>query len=181
MSWHLTSGRAFDVTVPGDTVIVYEIDPGRPGQTLATKAKPLPPAGAKVDGAAITLKLQIPDEAMKRYELIVQPWAMTDAELTVDDKPLAARQSSRDARWSIHAFDLAGYRGKTVSLRAVLKHDASASRKPATVLTEAWVIADRPVSAEPAPKDQHLPKAISQNFRRVTQNVLTKQKVPLSP
>jgi len=131
---------------------------------------------------AITLKLQVPDEAMKHYELIVQPWATIDAELTVDGKPVPARQSSKDARWSIHAFDLIAYRGKTITLQVRLKADPTAAKKPAaSVLTEAWILADRPVNAKPAPTDQHLPKPIFQNFRRITQNVLTKQKAPVSP
>ncbi|MBL7218711.1 MAG: hypothetical protein ISS69_01235 [Phycisphaerae bacterium] len=175
MSWHLTSGKPFKVTVPGDTVIVCEIDPGRPPETLAVEAKPLPAAKAAIADKAIVLKLQVPDEAMKRYELVVQPWGTVDVELTVDGKTVPARQSSKDARWSIHAFDLAPYRGKTIMLQARLKGDSAAA-----VSTEAWIIADRPVKASPAPTDQHLPHPISQNYRRVTQNVLTKQKVAVA-
>ena len=182
MPWSLTSGQAFKVTVPGDTVIVYEIEPGKPSATSVLRPKPLPTATASVADKTIALKFQVPDEAMKRYELIVQPWATINAVLTVDGKSLLARQSSKDARWSIHAFDLLQYRGKTITLHVQLKADPAAEKKPAaTVLTEAWILADRPVAAKPAPKDQHLPKPIFQNHRRVTQNVLTKQKVPVSP
>ncbi len=182
MPWTLTSGEPFKVTVPGDTVIVYEIEPGKPSATNALTPKPLPTAKATVADRTIALKLQVPDEAMKRYELIVQPWATINAELTVDGKAVLARQSSKDARWSIHAFDLLEYRGKTITLQVRLKADPAAAKKPtATVQTEAWIFADRPVTAKPAPADQHLPKPIFQNFRRITLNVLTKQKVPVSP
>jgi hypothetical protein len=181
MPWVLTSGQPFKVTVPGDTVIVYEIDPGRPPETPAAEAKPLPVTKATVDGDAIVMKLRVPDEAMERYELIIQPWGTIDVELTIDGKPVPARQSSKDARWSIHAFGLASYRGKTIALRARLKADPAAKRKPRPKTpTEAWVIADRPVTARPEPSDRHLPKPISQNYRRVTQNVLTKRSVPVS-
>jgi len=181
MPWSLTSGKPFKVTVPGDTVIVYEIEPGKPSVANAMVPKPLAPTKATVADKTITLKLQVPDEAMKRYELIVQPWATINAELTVDGESLPARQSSKDARWSIHAFDLIAYRGKTITLRARLKSDPGAAKKsPAAVLTEAWIVADRPVKAHPAPKDQHLPKPIFQNFRRVTQNVLIKQECLLT-
>jgi len=168
------------VTVPGDTVIVYEIDPGKPTASMAMAAKPLPAAKATVADKAIVLKLHVPDEVMKRYELIVQPWGTIDVELTVDGKAASVRQSSKDARWSIHAFDLIVYRGKTITLQVNLKADPAAERKPpASVLTEAWILADRPVTAKPAPTDQHLPKPIMQNYRRVTQNVQSKRKVPV--
>ena len=42
MPWTLTSGEPFKVTVPGDTVIVYEIEPGKPSATNALTPKPLP-------------------------------------------------------------------------------------------------------------------------------------------
>jgi hypothetical protein len=181
MPWVLTSGKPFNVTIPGDTVVVYEIDPGRPPETPAMEPKPLPRAKAAIADEAITLKLQVPDEAMKRYELVVQPWGKIDVELTVDGKTVPTRQSSKDARWSIHAFDLMAYRGKTVTLQVRLKADPAAKRKSRPeVRTEAWIIADRPVKAKPAPTDQHLPHPISQHYRRVTQNVLTKQKVPVA-
>jgi hypothetical protein len=182
MPWTLTSGKPFKVTVPGDTVIVYELDPGKPQAIKALEPKPLLDAKATVVDKTIALKLQVPDEAMKRYELIVQPWATIDAELTVDGKPVPPRQSSKDARWSIHAFDLIAYRGKTITLQVSLKAAPAAEKKSAvSVLTEAWILADRPVTAKPAPKDQHLPEPIFQNYRRITQNVLTKQKVPVLP
>ena len=181
MPWALSSGESFKVTVPGDMVIVYEIDPGKPLATKALEPKPLPAAKATVTDKTIALKLQVPDEAMKRYELIIQPWGTINAELTVDGKSVPARQSSKDARWSIHAFDLLAYRGKTITLQVSLKADPAADKKPAaSVLTEAWIFADRPVTARAAPTDQHLPKPIFQNFRRITQNVLAKQKVPVT-
>ena len=180
MPWPLTSGRAFKVTVPGDSVIVYEIDPGKPQTDKLLAARPLPAAKATVAGKAIALTLQVPDEAMKRYELIVQPWGTIDVELTVSGQPVAARQSAKDARWSIHAFDLAKYRGQTIAVVARLTADPTSERKVgATARTEAWVLADRPVAAAPAPAGEHLPVPISQSFRRVTQSVLPSQKVPV--
>jgi len=183
MPWALTAGKAFEVTVPGDTVIVYEIDPGKPKARLAQVPKPLPPAKAAIDDKALAVTLKVPDEAMKRYELIVQPWGTIDVEVTVDGKPVAARQSAKDARWSIHAFDLRRWRGKTIAVRARLIADPAAERKPrATALTEAWILADRLVAvpATAVPLEDHLPPRISQDYRRVSQALMTKQPVPVA-
>lgn len=126
----------------------------------------------------------MPDEWTKRYELIVQPRATTDVKLAVNGKPLAARQSAKDARWSTHAFDLRAYRGETISISARLKADPAAARKPGpTARTEAWVLADRlvAVAAAAVPLNNHLPHPISQHCRRTTQCVLTKRNVPVQP
>jgi len=186
MPWSLTSGKAFKVTVPGDMVIVYEIDPGKPTATKALAAEPFTAAGAIVDKSSIRLKLQIPDEAMKRYEFIIQSWGAVDAGVSVDGKNVPSRQSSKDARWSIHAFDLAAYRGKTINLRAALTTPVGKNAHPGgkwdhydSILAEGWIIADRPVKARPSPSERHLPKPIMQNYRRATQNVLSKRKVPV--
>jgi len=180
MPWSLTSGRPFTVTVGGDRVVVFEIDPGPPRAQGRLVGEPLPPARARVEAGAIRLTLRVPDERMKRHELIVQPWGMVDVDLTVNGKAVAARQGAKDARWSIHAFDLTAYRGQTIQLAGRLTWDPAGRRKTArAVATEAWVLADRPVAAGPAPVGQHLPVAISQGFRRVSQRVLTRQSVPV--
>jgi len=180
MPWALTSGTPFQVPVPGDTVIVYEIELGEPLSDKAVAPAPPPPVKAAVADGGFTATLTVPDEAMQRHELVVQAWSMVDVDLAVDGKTVTPRQSGKDARWSIHAFDLAGYRGKTITVTGKLRADPESTRKPgAAVPTEVWLIADRPVKASPAPTDQHLPPAISQTHRRQTQSVIPKQNFPV--
>jgi len=176
----LISGESFKVTVPADTVMVYEIDPGRPPSDSVAGAKPLPAAKASVAKQHI-VKLEVPDEAMKRYELVVQAQAMVDVRVEVNEEPFEARQSAKDKRWSIAAFDLAKYRGKTIVVEIGLdaKGGAVKGAPIRAALTNAWVIADRPVKVRPAEKNQHLPYPIGRGFRRVSQIVVSNLEIPV--
>jgi len=174
MPWKLVSGRAIPVKIPGDSVMVFEIEPGITDVTTNVRPKPLPECRAEIGDGAVLLHLGVPDEDFARYDLIVQAWADSETAIEIDGKPVVPNQRQQAARWTIARYDLRDYRGRTVVVKGSRSQPDGQNRK---VLTEAWLVADRHVDNLPEPPEAGLPFAVLQGFRRVTQNVL--EKTPL--
>ncbi len=84
-------------------------------------------------------------------------------------------QPHQATRSSIVRYDLREYRGRSVTIRGTRKssdgQDDSPKRKTPT---EVWLVVDRHVDVLHDESDDGLPFAISQDRRRITQNVLPK-------
>jgi len=180
MPWRLTSGRAFEVAVPGESVHVFELEPGEPESDRTVQPKPLPPAEAGVREDAFKLTLRVPDEAFWRYDLIVQPWAAATPSLRIDGAEMPPTRSRRGKRWALYAYDLRSRRGRalTVTGRLAAPKDSPHLRPDREVLLDVWLIADRPV----APADTKGPAtdgpfAVSNGFRRVSQRLIARRKI----
>ena len=179
MPWPLTSGRAFDVAVPGESVHVFELEPGEPGSDRAVQPAPLPAARAAVTGDAFELTLRVPDEAMARYDLVVQTGAPVAAPLRIDGALTPPSRSHRGKRWGLHAYDLRSRRGRTVTIagRLVSPEGAPRLRPDRKVLLDVYVLADRPVAAPEAGDAAGLPFPIAQHNRRQTQHLIAAKAV----
>ena len=182
MPWRLVSGSEFEITVPGDSTLMYEIEPG-PAQAdhrLTPRDLPAPKVSRSEEG--FMLELAIPDEHLPRCDLLVQCWAMVDAHLKVDGKSVEPRQYRLGRRWTLAAYDLRTYRGKTIRVTgvagAVRDHEPP---KSARAMIEAWLTADRLVNAEPAKAMPHMPYALGQSYRRVSRNLFPKSPFRIEP
>jgi len=175
MPWKLTAGRPIPVSVPGDAVMVFEIEPGPPVVESATQPEPLPEFQAEIDGGAFSLKLNIPDEDFPRYDLLVQPWAAVEIAIEIDGKPVSPDQRQQATRWTLARYDLRNYRGQSILIHGTRKTpDGGNDAVRRTVPMEAWLVTDRQSDVEPEDVRRELPFAISQRHRRITQNVIPK-------
>ena len=84
-------------------------------------------------------------------------------------EPVSPDQRQQAARWTVARYDLRDYVGRTISVEGSRADDQE--RK---VPTEAWLVVDRRVDVPETYTDTGLPFAISQRFRRLTQNLLPK-------
>ena len=180
MPWRLTSGQAFEVEVPGESVHVFELEPGGPQRNRAGRPAPLPAAEAGVRDDAFELTLRVPDEAFKRYDLVVQPWAAVTPSLRIDGAEAAATRSNRGKAWGLHAYDLRDRRGRTVEIvgRLTAPADGPRLRPDRKALLDVWLIADRKATLPGAngPADGY-PHAVSKDFRHLSQRLIDKKEI----
>ncbi|MDP6523432.1 MAG: hypothetical protein QGH15_04345 [Kiritimatiellia bacterium] len=175
MPWMLTSGKSFDVSVPGDSVMIFEIEPGEGNAKKPLAPTPLPPFKGTISDDSFTIELKIPDEEFKRFDLLVQPWAKVDSSIRINGKPTEQDRVQGAARWSMSSYDLRRHRGTSVKIdgELVALSEADSNRK---VAMEAWLIVDRKVNA-PASSIPDLPFPISQHYRRLTHPVIPKASI----
>jgi len=175
MPWAFTSGRTMEIPVPGDSVLVLEIEPGTPLATREVAAPPLPAARAEIGprGRSFVARLPVPDEPMRRCDLLVEVWGPATPQITLDGQPVEPR--GRDGRrWTLAACDLREHRGRTLAVEGRLVPRPGASiAQDAKLRVELWLVADRKVAAPPAPSGEKLPFPISQHHRRVARQLLS--------
>jgi len=173
MPWAFTSGHALTIDVPGDSILMLELEPGRPTTNRELTPPPLPVAAAEIERESFKVRLPVPDENMMRYDLLVEVWGAAISEVTVDGKPVQGRLQD-GGRWTISAYDLRKYRAQTLAIEGRLVPSRGSKLGPdAKVPTEVWVVADRKVDAPPAPTDAKLPFPISQQHRRLTRQLIS--------
>jgi len=171
MPWALRSGEEIMMETPGDTVTIYEIEPGAPKVTEALTPAPLPEAKASTGDKTFSIEIRVPDEQFKRYDLHLQPATAADTAITIDGKPVTKHRTNTGGRWSIALYDLRPWRGKTLTIEGQLLGLPSAKMAGKTVKMDAWIIADRRVDA-PDHDNEGLPFLISQKHRRITRQLL---------
>jgi len=168
MPWTLTSGQAFTVDIPGDSILMLDITPGGPKSEQAVMPGPLPEASAEIHEDSFTASVAVPDEDMLRYDLLVQAWGSAVPKLSANDQGFEPRLQD-GGRWTLSAYDLRQYRGKTLTLRGRLVPSPNANtRSKGKKPYELWIVADRPVPAPVTTAKETLPFPISQNQRRQT-------------
>ncbi len=182
MPWRLVSGKAFGLAIPGDSVVVYELEPGEPLTGRVLTPDPLPESRADLKQDIFELALQIPDDRSKRYDLLVQPWSVADAVVEINGRPAQPWRRMRGKGWSVAAYDLRGYRGRKLIARGRLVSSDGKPKgpKPRPVALDVWLVADRPVAARPAAERDPLPFPISQHYRRLTQHLISKKPLRIS-
>ncbi len=178
----LVSGQPIRLSLPGATVMVIEMEPGRPRPDRSLQPTALAGASARIASEEsgkrlFTASLRVPDEPMQRCDLMVlqeggaiagslgPPWAFS-----VNDQPVKARQAEGD-RWSIDSLDLTPFRGKTVAVSAEISGASGEPFGSPQIRASAWLVADRPVTARPAPRAA-IPYPIAQGYRRQTVSLL---------
>ncbi|NQT40126.1 MAG: hypothetical protein HQ581_21725 [Planctomycetes bacterium] len=177
MPWRFTSGTPFSVDVPGDSTLILEIEPGAPTAEKAAMALPLPPAEAKLEEAAFQIRLSVPDEQMLRYDLLVQAWGAALSRISLDGKDIEPRVQDGGS-WTLSAYDLRKYRGRTVTIRGHLVASGNpALGRGGTVPVEIWLVADRKVHVPPPPTGKRLPLPLSHQYRRLTQRLISKSAI----
>jgi hypothetical protein len=169
MPWKLVSGQPISISVPGDSVMLFEIEPGAPEVESSICPASLPTSGFHVVDGAFSMQLSIPDHDFARYDLLVQAWASVDTVIKIDGEPVSPDQRQQASRWTVARYDLRDYVGRRVAIEGSRSDDQEHK-----VPTEVWLVVDRRVDVPETYTDTGLPFAISQRFRRRTQNLLPK-------
>ena len=171
MSWKMTSGENFKIDVPGDSVVVYELEPGTSAVKSMIVSAPLPPVETHLDEDRFSLTLEIPDEEFERFDLMIEPWALARSELTINGEKADPNRYQTGKRWTLSAYDLRPYRGKTIRVAGYLKVvDPTGIRADRKVAMDAWLVVDRkaPLSTPVADHERRLPPTRFSDSRRLT-------------
>ena len=175
MPWKLVSGQAFAVGIPGDTTVIYEIDPGVPTVEEAIEPAALAPVKAQVTDVVFSLQLQIPDEAMPRCHLLIQVWGTAVSELKINGSPAEPSRRQIGRAWTLSAYDLRALRGQSVAaVGHLVPTEQPKLPKHGTVQVEAWLVVDRRVKTSAILQTGTIPFSIGQDYRRQTQALLPK-------
>jgi len=101
--------------------------------------------------------------------------AMVRVSIKVDGKVIEPRQFRSGRRWTVAAYDLRAYRGRTIEVaglvRPIKDHEVPKSGK---AFVEAWLTVDRAVKVEQAKVRPNMPYAIGQAYRRINHNIVPK-------
>ena len=175
MPWKFLSGQAFEVGIPGDTTVIYEIDPGVPGVEEAIEPAPLPPVKVQVTDAGFCLQLQVPDEVMPRCDLLIQAWGTAVSELKINGGPAKPHRRQIGKAWTLSAYDLRALRDRMV----VVSGHLVPTKQPklprhGAIHMEAWLVLDRKVKAPTVLQTGTIPFPIAQDLRRQTQALIPK-------
>jgi hypothetical protein len=171
MPWKLTSGQDIAIKAAGDTVTVYELEPGSPIVSSHLAPDPLPDLKADVDDKSVRIELVVPDEDFKRYDLYLQSTTTADTVITVNGELVTEHRVNTGGRWTAGLYDLRRWRGKTLTIDGQVLCLPNAGLEGKKVKITAWLIADRTVDASDH-DNTDLPLLISQKHRRVTQPIL---------
>jgi hypothetical protein len=174
----LTSGQNIAVTVPGDSVMIYEIEPGLPVITQTIEAAALPAFTSSYTSSKYNITLDVPDEEFLRYDIAVETWNPSNTLLTINGQTVNPDRGNT-VNWSMYSYDLRSYRGQTLTISGELTELNSSSAAGSDMAV--WLIADRQVSSAAAPTDEDLPFAWSQHHRRLTQNLIARNTMQIHP
>jgi hypothetical protein len=184
MPWRLTSGEDITIEAAGDTVTVFEIEPGVPKVAMALTPNPLPDSAATIEDESFRLEIQVPDEEFQRYDLHVQSNTTADTAITINGSLVTKHRVNTGGRWTAGLYDLREFRGKTLAVEGQLIGLPSDGTEGKKVNVDAWIIADREVHApdhDGAVQDNaDLPFRISQQYRRITQQILKAAKISVA-
>ena len=170
MPWKLTSGKTFSVHVPGNSVMVYELAKGKAITDSIITPENLPPITQAFSSESnYSITLQVPDEEFPHFELLLYHGKLDALAPSLPIIDGLAQQPTRSTKKGliVTAHDLRKYRGKTITITGETPSDKEQVNK-------AWLVVDRKVvsSNKTISKNNELPWAIGQEYRRITKEVL---------
>lgn len=178
MPWRLVSGQTFEIGIPGDTTVVFEIDAGIPTVDHTVAPDALPAFAADLKGDAFSVQLRISDADMPRCDLLVQPWGTAVSQLDINGESVEPDRRQVGKAWSLSAYDLRTFRGQQIAVKGQLVPiDEPKLPKNGTVPLEVWLVIDRKVEAPGLPDIGPIPFPIAQDYRRQTQELIPRQAI----
>jgi len=158
------SGQPLTLTVPGYSVMVMHLEPGVAG---AAGPVPQPIKATRVvretNGNAWVARVDLPDEAMQRCELLLTAQRRggkpSIPPMKLNGQVVEAERKAVGTGWEMRGFDLRASRGKTVEI--------SVDKEPKAD-NEVWLVLDRPVTSAAPDNDPRLPRPVAQGYARQT-------------
>jgi len=190
MPWKLTSGQPFTLQIPGDSVMVFELEAGLPQSTGLVAPSPLPAFSANTNGKSFEITLTVPDEEALRYDLVVltesakpaKPASRKDktpmdraaitvnnAAITVNNAAVEPQRDRAGTGFVISSFDLRPYRGQQIVIKG-------GGTNNLTLRPAVWLVCDRPVKEPAPPENRILPMQISRGYRHQSQLLIAPEK-----
>ena len=178
MTLELESGRPFEVDVPGCSVLVCELSPGKikPGKQADIPTKPVAEAELVTDderGSYVKALVEVPNEDFGRFELLVTVRNVSVGglanEVTVDGQPVTAR-TAFGADWRMQSVDLSHNKGRKVEVKVFLD-DGEQPFRSRDAAVDAYLLADREVAPFMA-LGRNIPVPVGQKLRRQTVELL---------
>jgi len=170
-TWQLTSGKAFTVDVPGDCVMVYEIEKGEAMIEKAATPDPVPEPEVASEGNEFCIRFSIPDRDYRRFDLLIEIRPALNTVISINDLIIEAGRENRGKRWSLFSWDLRKYRGEEVTIRGDISIQ---DRSDATdhLSLKVFLLADQKVNEAEVDEIEDLPLNIMQGYRRSTRLIL---------
>ena len=195
LSRQYVSGKSFEMTVPGDSVMVFEFEPGTAKNIREVACPPVPRIASRIETESFEVDVSVPDEPMLRCDLVCEFLGRVKAEFGVGGQVVApdrlnngrvtGKREIRGGRviceqpevlgrlgpfreWSICSIDLRRYRGREVTVRCRMKGDGSELPR-----YDVWWVADRAVPRPGTAETAALPFSIGQDYRRQTHEIIS--------
>jgi hypothetical protein len=116
----LVSGVEIFIKAAGDSVTVYELEPGAPKGTSRLTPAPLPEVEGETDETTFSLRIKVPDETFQRHDLLLQSTTTADTEISINGDPVSEHRVNSGGRWTVSLYDLRQWRGQTLDIRGRL-------------------------------------------------------------
>lgn len=109
---------------------------------------------------------------------MIEPWAVVSADARLDGKPTPPNRFQHGKRWTLSSYDLRALRGRALKITGELVAPPQTRlRSDRKVTMDAWLVVDRRVDVPERTQDPRLPLSVSQQFRRLTVEVLPKSAI----
>ncbi len=165
MPWKLKSGKDFVLNIPGDCVMVYEIEKGKPKNRKKIKPKPMPRADLIIKDSLFNIKLNIPDDDFRRIEFLLESWAVIKPEITINGEKVVVNRENSGKKWTLSSWDLSSYNGQEIEIEGNIINFEGID-KGKRIRLKAFLLADRKVKENKIEENENLPPNIMQGYRR---------------
>ena len=178
MPWKLVSGQTFEIGIPGDTTVIYEIDPGSQRLTMPLPRNALPPFTAEIKAMPSRCCCGFPTRRSSAAICSSSRGAQRFPRWNSTANPLNRIVSKSEKRGRSPPTTCGNSAGKqsTVTGRLV-PADEPKLPKNGTVPMEVWLVVDRKVDAPRVPDIGPIPFPIAQDYRRQTQELIPRQTI----
>lgn len=171
MGWQLISGEDFTVDVPGDCVMVFEIEKGLAVAEKAATPLPIPEAEVVSNGNEFSISFSIPDRDYRRFDLIIEIRPALNSVISINNLKAEASRENRGKKWSLSSWDLKGYRGEEVSIKGNIQYQEQTDL-PDNMFFKVYLLADQKVDEAEVDNIEDLPLNIMQGYRRSSKLIL---------
>jgi hypothetical protein len=171
MPWKLTSGKSFSVDVPGDCVMVYEIEKGDANTKDAVTPDPLPEPVVKSNANEYSISFSIPDKDYRRFELLIESCPTSNSLISINDSTAQANRKNAGKKWSLSSWDLKKFKGQEVSIKGNIEIQDTTDIINNLSL-KVYLLADQKVNEAKVDDLESLPLSIMHGYRRSTKLIL---------
>jgi acetyl esterase/lipase len=166
--WKLMSGEEFEITIPGDCVMVYEIEEGEAKSNVEVNTPQLPDTEVITNRDLFNTKFKVPAEKSRRFDFILESQAVINPFIKINGKSIPASRENKGKRWSLNSWDLCNYSGKVVIIEGLISDfDIPDGNKP--FMMKAYLLADQKAKEKSINiDDKFIPLSIMRGYRRAS-------------
>ena len=144
----LVSGQDIELSIPGNSVQVFEIELGSESLNKVSKAAALAQGSGRVDADLFSLNIEVPSGDFKRLDLLLEIAGNADALIYIDGQKVTPERVNSGKRWALSALDLSPWKGKKIKVEGQYFLAPGAKSMPKAVPFASWICADRKVLSQ---------------------------------